>query len=271
MTTREPTSSDADPSEPAAARRPVTTHLRCSSCGYDLHGLAQDGRCPECGLEVAETVAPSRFDRQWLLTVRYGLRWMLASMYVLTLLVATAYVDSVVHALIAIMHFAGAVALLQRNRHRPDDAVINLWAPWLLAASFLVYLLTSIRWSYELDVYWIGVLLGDGLQAGGLAMLWLRLAFIAGSGIAPKIRTVASSLAGLTVLVGVLTVLPSIPWRLPTGTTNIDSIAHGVRLLWLVFLLVWFFASLVTLHLMIVPLQRIIDAADDASAADEPG
>lgn len=271
MTTREPTSGDADQSEPAAARPPVTTHLRCSSCGYDLHGLAQDGRCPECGLEVAETVAPSRFEREWLLTIRYGLRWMIVSMYVLAFLVATSYMQPTENALVAVMQFAGAAALMKRNPNRPDDTFINPWPLWLLAAALPAYLAASIAWVRDLDLYWIVVLIGVALQAGALAMLWLRLAFIAGTGIAPKIRTVASGLAWLTVLVGILTALPSIMWRLSTGLTNLYSIAEGVRLLWLVLLVVWFFASLVTLHLMIVPLQRIIHAGDEASAAHESG
>lgn len=37
----------------------MNTPLTCISCGYDLHGLPPDGRCPECGLDVAiSAVAP---------------------------------------------------------------------------------------------------------------------------------------------------------------------------------------------------------------------
>jgi hypothetical protein len=35
----------------------VAIKLPCSRCRYDLRGLAADAKCPECGLEVLETVA----------------------------------------------------------------------------------------------------------------------------------------------------------------------------------------------------------------------
>jgi len=270
MSTHSPTPDDADSPASDVAGRPVVTHLRCSSCGYDLHGLAQDGRCPECGLEVAETVAPSRFEREWLLTIRYGVRWMIASMYVFAFLVVTSYMQSTENALVAVMQFAGAVALMKRNPNRPDDAAIVPWPQWLLAASVPAYLVASTGWVIALDMQWILYLLGAGLQAAALVMLWLRLASIARHGIAPKIPLIARSLAWLTVAVGVLTPLPLILWRTNTGSQQMYSIAEGLRLLWLVLLLVWFLASTVTLHLMMVPLQRIIHAIEDASASDEP-
>jgi uncharacterized repeat protein (TIGR04138 family) len=33
--------------------------LPCLECGYNLRSLASDGRCPECGLEVADSVVGS--------------------------------------------------------------------------------------------------------------------------------------------------------------------------------------------------------------------
>ncbi len=35
----------------------VSTALPCKGCRYDLRGLHADGRCPECGLEVIESIA----------------------------------------------------------------------------------------------------------------------------------------------------------------------------------------------------------------------
>jgi Zn finger protein HypA/HybF involved in hydrogenase expression len=31
--------------------------LLCTACGYDLRGLVLDGRCPECGTPVSESLA----------------------------------------------------------------------------------------------------------------------------------------------------------------------------------------------------------------------
>lgn len=32
--------------------------MKCGSCGYSLEGLDWDGRCPECGLDIASSVRP---------------------------------------------------------------------------------------------------------------------------------------------------------------------------------------------------------------------
>lgn len=34
----------------------VATEIHCRKCGYDLRGLKADGRCPECGLEIWQSV-----------------------------------------------------------------------------------------------------------------------------------------------------------------------------------------------------------------------
>ncbi len=46
----------------SAAFPPVQTDFppRCESCGYDLTSLSMEGRCPECGLVVAESLSPGR-------------------------------------------------------------------------------------------------------------------------------------------------------------------------------------------------------------------
>jgi hypothetical protein len=52
-------------------------HLGCAVCGYDLHGLPEDGNCPECALPVAKALAGSLFvqaDPHWLANARKGIR-----------------------------------------------------------------------------------------------------------------------------------------------------------------------------------------------------
>lgn len=220
-------------------------------------------------MEVAETQSPSRFDREWLLTIRYGLRWMIASLYVFAFLAATSFMGSTESTMVAVMQFAAAVSLLKRNANRPDDVRAFPWPQWLLAASVPAYLAGRLGWVAHVDVDWIAVLFGVGLQTGALAMLWLRLERIAEYGIAPKTRTVARGLAWLTLIVGILTALPSILWRIILSTQIFYTIADGLRILWLVLLLVWVFASIVTLHLMLVPLSRRIRFPADTSDEHE--
>ena len=48
----------ADEDTGTAPRRVVVVQsLQCKVCGYELRGLDAEGRCPECGLEVRETIA----------------------------------------------------------------------------------------------------------------------------------------------------------------------------------------------------------------------
>lgn len=38
----------------------VGSGVECRSCGYRLDGLSRDGKCPECGIAVRETLRPGR-------------------------------------------------------------------------------------------------------------------------------------------------------------------------------------------------------------------
>ena len=48
-----------------APRVPETTDVLCEKCGYVLNGLPPDGRCPECGKPVAESVGDGRLPTPW--------------------------------------------------------------------------------------------------------------------------------------------------------------------------------------------------------------
>ena len=54
----------------------------CHRCGYNLRGLEVEGRCPECGLAVRESLGSDSLrtaDRGWLRTVRRGWWLVMAS------------------------------------------------------------------------------------------------------------------------------------------------------------------------------------------------
>ncbi|MBX3359488.1 MAG: hypothetical protein KF745_13795 [Phycisphaeraceae bacterium] len=59
----------------ATASGVVGDHRGCVRCGYDVFGLAAEGRCPECGLEVGETLRVEllkRLPREYVRRVRRG-------------------------------------------------------------------------------------------------------------------------------------------------------------------------------------------------------
>ncbi len=56
----------------------LVADLICRRCGYALRGLHAAGKCPECGVDVAESLKGNQLihaDLIWLSTVASGLRW----------------------------------------------------------------------------------------------------------------------------------------------------------------------------------------------------
>ena len=82
------------PSQPQSlAGAVVCSPLHCRGCGYNLYGLSAEGRCPECGLEVWETVlhtvdpAASRLPKlRNPRAVGNGLFWLTLSLFVAALI-----------------------------------------------------------------------------------------------------------------------------------------------------------------------------------------
>ena len=56
----------------------VVADLICRRCGYALRGLHAAGKCPECGVDIAESLKSDQLihaDLIWLTAVASGLRW----------------------------------------------------------------------------------------------------------------------------------------------------------------------------------------------------
>ena len=58
---------------------PTVNAGRCLGCGYNLRGLAMDGRCPECGWSISWSLGGARLhhaDGLWRQRVGSGLGWL---------------------------------------------------------------------------------------------------------------------------------------------------------------------------------------------------
>lgn len=124
------------PSQPQSlAGAVVCSPLHCRGCGYNLYGLSAEGRCPECGLEIWETVlhtvdpAASRLQKlRNPRAVGNGLFWLTLSLFV------------------------AAVILVARPVARRLDTLdptglrdISAWTPLYLALVAAVVVLAGLR------------------------------------------------------------------------------------------------------------------------------
>ncbi len=60
----------------------VVDHVICTDCGYNLFGLNRDGRCPECGAAVADSVRGDGLafaNREWVRRICGGLTFLYAA------------------------------------------------------------------------------------------------------------------------------------------------------------------------------------------------
>lgn len=62
---------------------PIEFDLPCTSCGYNLRGLTQTGRCPECGASIEVSLRGDLLcfaNPRWLKSVRSGIDWMFVAL-----------------------------------------------------------------------------------------------------------------------------------------------------------------------------------------------
>ena len=60
----------------------ISGHLHCRGCGYDLHGLSPDDRCPECGSAVGPSIRGDQLrygDPKWVRVLADGVSWIIVS------------------------------------------------------------------------------------------------------------------------------------------------------------------------------------------------
>lgn len=157
-----------------ADRAVIADDLPCTGCGYNLRGLSQDGRCPECALPVADTLAAERLrqartgppDPRWARQIREG-AWLGLGTFVLllgALLAPDAWYHlpyrnaplretpgRIVFLGVAcawwVLAWASAWKLTMREQlpgHPPPRALVATAARWLVTA----YALTPFVWAW---------------------------------------------------------------------------------------------------------------------------
>lgn len=98
----------------------IATSLPCRGCRYDLRGLHADGRCPECSLEVLETIADRVDPELALLQPLKHPRLAGGSLLVLAVALSTATIGTSVSA---------AAIILSRLPRDGWRGVLGQWLP----------------------------------------------------------------------------------------------------------------------------------------------
>ncbi len=92
---------------------PLVHDILCIGCGYNLRGLEPSGRCPECGLSVADSNRGDFLffsDPQWLRKVRFGATLKLWNLLIAGLVGGGAGLISGIGGSVGWAFFLGAVA-----------------------------------------------------------------------------------------------------------------------------------------------------------------
>ena len=157
----EPTSAGHDA---ATTNRTVTADLPCRRCGYNLRGLNQAGRCPECGAPIGLSCHGDLLryhEPKWLTTLACGTTFILSGAVVLVIglvggvtlqatLGGSPVTLALVKALAGLVTFYGAWLITQ-----PDPSGIGedkyITERRVIRATLLVALI-----GYVLEIFWEG-------------------------------------------------------------------------------------------------------------------
>ena len=188
----------SEPQPPVVDDR-VATDLPCLSCGYNLRTLRSDGRCPECGADVADTVAVRlslMSARDWTRTLGRGLNllaiWLVAAAVSAVGLAALALAPTSIVALgptasvlmlawgtaVGVVVLAGPICVLQLGAAPPARLPLARRLPWrrvgrwcLGATVVAVAALAVVDAGRASQAAWIGLVLGAAAVSAPLPLL----------------------------------------------------------------------------------------------------
>src|SRR2546421_12200009 len=155
----------------AAVTAPLERELHCVRCGYNLLGLYEKRRCPECGLELYWSLRAhsklSQYPATWVATMAWAVRLMLLAYGGVFLLLVGNSLELVpksevffgtVIAAAAVLQLIGMWMLSRSSKHYAEAAApINRWTLRIAPAATVVALALAI-WAVERNdttFFWI--------------------------------------------------------------------------------------------------------------------
>lgn len=245
MTDHQPT--DECHSRAAAIDAPITDHVGCVRCGYDLHALVATEQCPECSLPIEVTLFASN-DAAWLSNVKSSLQSMLVGHYFMLGSLLAWPVSLIGFCLAMLLQVGSAIDLATRH---PDDftqPARNHWLILLIATGAIAYSVGGVMMVAGIPEGPPLVLLAGSLHALGIAIAWHRVELVMRRGISPRLATTARLLKYLTATMAAgLAALSAYAWGMRASPSG-PIVAQPVLLLLLASAMTWLLASLAVLH-----------------------
>ncbi len=214
--------------------RVIDRDVACASCGYNLRGLAPDGRCPECGAPIANSLRGntlSSCDPRWLGRLRLGADLIRVGMIVSVGLVLAVVITSgmpplrawillAFHVIATGLMIAGTWLLTQpeireeakssgakaRRRCRTVVLLILLEDGYLITAVLInpVGVLTALIIRTLTALGWLGLVTAYIRGLSGRTDSQRLRDTCSNNGVAVKLAGAAMGLLALTMLVGFL-------------------------------------------------------------------
>ncbi|GEM_PF-3770659 len=127
----------------------VAGHIFCAECSYDLHGLRSDGRCPECGFAIDETIRRRRKDRTWLMRVHSGVLSLMVAHYALILSIVAFPLFPLGACMFALLQLGAAVEFEPKAVYKPGQprriAALFIGSAMILYGTALLFVVVSFR------------------------------------------------------------------------------------------------------------------------------
>ncbi|GEM_PF-5013204 len=233
----------------------VGVDVACVACGYNIHTLAADARCPECNLPIEVTLRATN-DAAWLANVKSGIQSMLVGHYFILVSLLVWPFSLIGFCLAMLLQVGSAIDLAARH---PDDftpRARNHWLMLLITVGAVGYAVGGVM----MVVGFAGgpplVLLAASLHAGGITIAWSRFEAVMRRGISLQLATAARSLKCLTAALAALLAGPSADAWIMRSAASGPGLDPQVLLILCALAMLWLLASLVVLHMSIRATRR---------------
>lgn len=177
----------------------VTGHIVCAECGYDLHGLHSDGKCPECGEPIRNSIAATGPESLWLVAICSGVRALLVAHCGLLLSAVMICSLPVGIACFIILALGSALEMSVRSPTAPVAEWRCTWPARFIGSGIVTCIVAGVvGGTFHLLGQFLA-LVGTAFMVAGLVLLWFLIAEVMRRGLSRSAARLARIVARLTI------------------------------------------------------------------------